>query len=151
MRPRRRLAIAILHLVVGGLLPTFDADADDDGIPDDSDDAVVDVVMGVDAGHTPAGGIRSGARAAAMALADAGADLVVVEATPALSSDRAEMLVREALVACRAAGTLKVVVAAPVLESEHIRAVAEPVGFQFAGVRRDGSVELYRDLYSRRA
>jgi hypothetical protein len=145
---RRRLAIAVLHLVFGAFMPApeSDADTDADGAPD-SDDVVVDVVLSADNGHRVG---RSPHALAAAALTESGADVAFVNAIPDLPREVAESLLRQALAACRTAGTLKIVIGSTPLDPQAVRAIADSLGFQFAGVRRDSGIELYRDLYRRR-
>jgi len=156
---RRRLAAAVLHLVLGGFLPLPDAIAAPSDV-DDADDLVVEIVLAAD---DTDGQARGGPRrmvhgthaswdttSAAAALVAAGVELALVDTGPELPPAAAEALLRDAIAACHAAGTLKVVVTAPALDAGAIRAIAEPLGFQFVRLRHDNSIELYRDLYARR-
>ena len=153
---RRRLAAAVLHLVLGGFLPGVEADDASANAGPVRGGRAHDVVVDFDL--TPAdkddGDEADEDRTShvAAALAKAGVEVVVLDVGPALPPVVAESLVRRALRACRVAGTLKVVIPAPVpLTADALCALAKPLGFQFTGVRRrDNALELYRDLYARR-
>jgi hypothetical protein len=145
---RRRFVAAVLHLVLGGFLPGADANAAE------LQGRAGEVVVDFDAVLATADDADDDDRDARLAreVATAGVDVVVLDVRPGVPPAAVELLMRRALSACRAAGTLKVVIPAPApLAPETLCALAEPKGFHFAGVRRrDRALEFYRDLYSRR-
>ena len=154
---RSRLTTAVLHLVLGGLSVLSGVGT----AMGDTEDVVVDVVLMArdagasddDGGEREVGAESRGGRSwsdAAEALAAAEVDVVVLDAQPGLPAATAQALVCEGILAFREAGALKIIVGAVGLTPDSVGAIGEAVGFRVAGVRRDGAVELYRDLYARR-
>jgi hypothetical protein len=152
---RRRIAVAVLHLVLGGFFGTPDVGAfTPDDVSDDGADCVVDVVLGApdESGQRNVARLLPDPGETAAALIGARVEVAIVHVQPDLPHDAARHLVAEALTACRDAGTLKVRVSTtPALDARAVRALAGPLGFQFARVRKDDAVELYRDLYAKAA